>query len=64
MLVSPLLLGGGSNAHAPIAFWWSTVPVEVQIARTMARDDNDEAQVGELSRPSPLEKTGSRALTT
>lgn len=44
MLVSPLLLEAGQAAHAN-RILVVDVPVEVQIARTMARDDNDEAQV-------------------
>ena len=44
MLVSPLLIETSQRqlAHRVLVV---DVPVEVQIARTMARDDNDEAQV-------------------
>ena len=44
MLVSPLLLEAGQAAYAH-RILVVDVPVEVQVARTMARDDNDEAQV-------------------
>lgn len=44
VLSSPLLLEGGQSRWADLVVVVD-VPVEMQVARTMARDDNDEAQV-------------------
>ena len=61
MLVSPLLLEAGQAAHAN-RILVVDVPVEVQIARTMARDDNDEAQVRRIiAAQSPREDRLARA---
>ena len=61
MLVSPLLLEAGQAAYAN-RILVVDVPVEVQIARTMARDDNDEAQVRRIiAAQSPREDRLARA---
>ena len=61
MLVSPLLLEAGQAAYAN-RILVVDVPVDVQIARTMARDDNDEAQVRRIiAAQSPREDRLARA---
>lgn len=61
MLVSPLLLEAGQAAYAH-RILVVDVPVEVQVARTMARDDNDEAQVRRIiAAQSPREDRLKRA---
>ena len=61
MLVSPLLLEAGQAAYAN-RILVVDVPVEVQIARTMARDNNDEAQVRRIiAAQSPREDRLARA---
>ena len=61
MLVSPLLLEAGQAAYAQ-RILVVDVPVEVQVARTMARDDNDEAQVRQIiAAQSPREDRLKRA---
>ncbi|MCH2096853.1 MAG: dephospho-CoA kinase [Pseudomonadales bacterium] len=61
MLVSPLLLEAGQAAYAH-RILVVDVPVEVQVARTMTRDDNDEAQVRRIiAAQSPREDRLKRA---
>lgn len=61
MLVSPLLLEAGQVAYVHRVLVVD-VPVDLQVARTMTRDDNDEAQVRRIiAAQSPREDRLARA---